>query len=42
MKFVHDMLEFSSMSIKETGDPDKGVRFEILVPHGAFRFTGTH
>jgi len=39
MKFVHDVLEFSGMSIKETGDPDTGVRFEILVPHGAYRFT---
>jgi two-component sensor histidine kinase len=39
MKFVHDILEFSGMNIKETGDPDKGVRFEIIVPHGAYRFT---
>ncbi len=40
MKFVHDILEFSGMSIKETGDPDKGTRFEIMVPHGAYRFMG--
>ncbi|MCX6688124.1 MAG: PAS domain-containing protein [Methanoregula sp.] len=39
MKFVHDILEFSGMSIKETGDPDKGIRFEILVPKGMYRFT---
>jgi signal transduction histidine kinase len=39
MKFVHDILEYSGMSIKETGDPDKGARFEITVPHGAYRFT---
>jgi hypothetical protein len=39
MKFVHDILEFSGMNIKETGDPDKGVRFEIIVPHEAYRFT---
>ncbi len=42
MKFVHDILEYSYMSIKETGDPDKGLRLEILVPHGAFRFTDLH
>ena len=41
-KFVHDILEYSCMSIKETGDPDKGLRFEVLVPHGAFRFTDLH
>ena len=40
MKFVHDILEYSGMGIKETGDPGKGARFEITVPHGAYRFTG--
>ena len=41
MKFVHDILEFSGMCIKETGAPGKGTRFEIFIPHGAYRFTGT-
>ncbi len=41
LKFIHDILEFSGMSIRETGDPDKGLRFEILVPHGAYRITGS-
>jgi len=41
MKFVHDILEFSGMCIKETGAPGKGTRFEIFVPHGVYRFTGT-
>lgn len=36
--FVHDILECSRMSIKETGEPGRGTRFEIMVPHGAFRF----
>ena len=40
MKFVHDILEYSGMGIKETGDPGKGSRFEITVPHGVYRFTG--
>jgi signal transduction histidine kinase len=42
LKFVHDILEFSGMDIKETGDPEKGSRFDIMVPHGAYRFTETH
>jgi len=41
MKFVHDILEFSGMSIKETGKPDRGARFEIMVPEGAYRFVKT-
>jgi len=41
MKFAHDLLELSSMSIKETGEPARGVRFEIMVPHWAYRLTGT-
>jgi len=38
--FVHDVLEISGMEITETGEPGKGVRFEIRVPRGAFRFAG--
>jgi K+-sensing histidine kinase KdpD len=41
MKFVHDILEFSGMSIKETGKPDRGARFEIMVPEVAYRFAET-
>jgi light-regulated signal transduction histidine kinase (bacteriophytochrome) len=37
MKFVHDILEFSGMSITETGDPDRGRLFEITVPKGLYR-----
>jgi signal transduction histidine kinase len=44
MFFIHDILDISDMTILETGDPEKGVRFEITIPNGMFRFggTGTH
>lgn len=35
--FVHDILEISDMTIQETGEPEKGVRFEIFVPRGLYR-----
>ena len=35
--FVHDILEISDMSIRENGEPQKGVRFEISVPRGLYR-----
>jgi PAS domain S-box-containing protein len=35
--FVHDILEISDMSIRETGEPQKGIRFEISVPRGLYR-----
>lgn len=35
--FVHDILEISDMTIQETGEPQKGVRFEISVPKGLYR-----
>jgi signal transduction histidine kinase len=35
--FVHDILEISDMTIQETGEPGKGVRFEISVPKGLYR-----
>ncbi len=37
--FVHDILEIAGMTIDETGEPGKGVRFEIGVPKGAYRFS---
>ncbi len=36
--FIHDLLEVSEMTIRETGVPGEGVRFEIGVPHGIYRF----
>jgi hypothetical protein len=35
--FVHDILDISDMKIQETGEPGKGVRFEISVPAGLYR-----
>ncbi len=35
--FIHDILEISDMTIQETGEPGKGVRFEISVPRGLYR-----
>ncbi|MDP3564807.1 MAG: sensor histidine kinase, partial [Methanoregula sp.] len=34
---VREILGFTGIMITETGDPGKGVRFEIVVPGGKFR-----
>ena len=34
---VREILGFTAITITETGDPGKGVRFEIVVPRGKFR-----
>ena len=39
--FVREILDITSLTIKETGEPGKGARFEIVVPNGAWRITGT-
>ncbi|NMB79399.1 MAG: hybrid sensor histidine kinase/response regulator [Methanomicrobiales archaeon] len=39
--FVREFLSLSGMSIEETGDPARNVRFEIRVPDGMYRFSGT-
>jgi signal transduction histidine kinase len=33
------ILGITGMTIRETGEPGTGARFEIIVPSGAFRFT---
>ena len=33
------ILGITGMTIRETGEPGKGARFEIMVPKGAFRFS---
>ena len=38
MFLIREILSITGMTIKETGIPGKGVRFEIRVPAGAFRF----
>ena len=34
---IRELLSFTSITITETGEPGKGVRFEIVVPKGRFR-----
>ena len=34
-----EILALSGITIRETGEPDKGTRFWILVPKGLYRFT---
>ena len=36
--FIHDLLEVSEMTIHESGVPGQGVRFEIGIPRGMYRF----
>ncbi|MDD4253870.1 MAG: PAS domain-containing sensor histidine kinase [Methanofollis sp.] len=35
-----EILSITGITITETGEPGKGARFEIIVPKGAYRFTG--
>jgi len=35
--FVREILDLTEITIRETGEPGKGVRFEITVPKGVFR-----
>ena len=36
-----EILSITGITIKETGEPGKGARFEIFVPQGFYRFNGT-
>ena len=36
---AREILSISGLTIKETGEPGKGARFEILAPPGSFRFS---
>lgn len=36
-----EILAITGITITENGTPGKGARFEIIVPKGAYRFTGT-
>ncbi|WP_292369340.1 PAS domain S-box protein [Methanoregula sp. UBA64] len=38
---IKEILAISGFTITENGDPGKGARFEIGVPEGKYRFTGT-
>jgi PAS domain S-box-containing protein len=35
---VREVLSITGMTIKESGTPGQGTRFEITVPHGVYRF----
>lgn len=35
---AREILSITGITIRETGEPGKGVRFELLVPKGAYRF----
>ena len=37
LSLARDILDITGITIKETGVPGKGARFEIRVPKGAFR-----
>jgi len=39
--FVREFLTLSGMTITETGTPGRGARFEIAIPEGSFRFSGS-
>ena len=38
---VREILSITGLSIRETGEPGRGARFEILVPPGNYRVPGT-
>jgi signal transduction histidine kinase len=38
--FVREILDITGISIRETGEPGKGARFEMSVPNGMWRMTG--
>ena len=37
---TQEILSITDITIRETGEPGKGARFEMTVPKGAFRFVG--
>jgi PAS domain S-box-containing protein len=38
--FIKEILDISGITIRETGEPGKGARFEMAVPNGMWRLTG--
>ena len=40
LALAREILDITGITIKETGEPGKGARFEMTVPKGAWRITG--
>jgi len=40
LNFVREILDITGITIKETGEPGKGARFDMTVPKGAWRNAG--
>jgi signal transduction histidine kinase len=38
---AREILAITGITIRETGIPGEGARFEITVPNGGYRFDGT-
>ena len=38
--FVRETLDITGITLLETGEPGKGVRFEMIVPTGIWRIEG--
>jgi signal transduction histidine kinase len=39
--FAREILSITDMTLRETGEPGAGSRFEITVPEGKYRFSGS-
>jgi signal transduction histidine kinase len=37
---AREILDITGITIRETGEPGKGARFEMTVPEGAYRLAG--
>jgi len=37
---AREIVSVTGITLQETGEPERGARFEILVPAGSYRFTG--
>ncbi|MEI7432877.1 MAG: PAS domain S-box protein [Methanomicrobiales archaeon] len=38
--FTREILSITGLTIRETGEPGKGARFEVTVPNGMYRYSG--
>jgi PAS domain S-box-containing protein len=40
LALARELLDITGITIRETGEPGRGARFEMTVPKGAYRFSG--